>query len=667
MSFGVGAGIGNIVSRLKLLNANWKNVLGNVHVLNTPIIHQFIDKKQSNIISNTIIANSLIYKAVEISFFDSIKKSGKVDYQKGGGFGTIFQLFILICALASAMNTPSNDLVVHSQNMDKVVEWSNKVITPRVSHSVSISGAAQIPILFGLTFQSELNVGFDKIFADARNELEPLIQSVRGECLKNIKQYKGSLHPEYTNLINGETSIELIAEPPKFEKDTQTSACFGINPLPFHFNKETGNIDFVNINMPLNQVTEILYTIVGDMNSIMQTNPSKEVVKAYNGLVALANGMEEIEKLLFNVFSPVVFDSNMPNKYRLDTLERSFNAIIKEMEKINYFLSLTNPAARMEAASLLAEANEKLENEKMIADARTAMREAKNIESDQNVKDSNDYYGNKVNENMAFIRTIGKKTLEIPVDISEAVSNAAVKTVLAPVNSILNGATELIMNNKLIAALAAIGVLLAGVVTIKIASEKLTIIYKVGNAIKTVVLLPITVPIWIGKTTYSVGKKIKVLLYRSEESSNPNVPLIDNGPIDNGQVITNPVNPVVVTPVNPVVVTPVAKKLSNQELEKLTKQKIEIIQDIESKKAHLANYTKSYNSNIANKFKDDIHKQMIFLDSEIAKLNSELDEVETKLFKHKAKGTRKRIKIKNTKKNKNKKRNKPSRKFKLRK
>jgi len=174
--------------------------------------------------------------------------------------------------------------------------------------------------------------------------------------------------------------------------------------------------------MPLKQVIEILYTIVGDMDSVMQAtkpNQDKEVVHAYNSMLIIAKGLEKIEELLFDVFSPVVFNADMPDEYRVESLEDSFGAIIKEMTQMKNLLSLKNPIQRMESESLLADANEELENEKMNADKETIIREGKNIKSQQNVQNAQAYYGNKFNEKVAPISTIGKKLMEMPVNVSQ--------------------------------------------------------------------------------------------------------------------------------------------------------------------------------------------------------------------------------------------------------
>jgi hypothetical protein len=238
------------------------------------------------------------------------------------------------------------------------------------------------------------------------------------------------------------------------------------------------------------------------------------------------------------------------------------------------------------------------------------------------------------------------------------------------------------MSNKLILLLAAFGVFLSGVAVIKFNSYVVTITYKIGNLIKTIVLSPIKASIYIGKSIYSVGQKIKVLLYRPKDEETTIVPVANpvattttTPPlkIDNGSNV--PTTTTTIVPVaNPVATTttivPVVKrKPTKDELELLTKKE-SIKKDIVSNNQHLETITKTYTKFQTTKdenFLPKISEQMDLYKTKIAKLQLELDKVETKLHNLTARGTRKRNNKKNTKKNKKRVPVKPSRKFKLRK
>jgi len=250
--------------------------------------------------------------------------------------------------------------------------------------------------------------------------------------------------------------------------------------------------------------------------------------------------------------------------------------------------------------------------------------------------------------------------LEVPVNVSQALSEATVDAILAPIDSVLKGVKKLIMNNPFILALAALGVFLAGIVTIKIAKNKLTIVYNVGNAIKKIVLFPITATIWI-------GKKIKVLLYRSEVDANPtlsidngpppNVPLINNGPDANPNPVVTPVA------VTPVVVTPTANQI--KEIQDKIQDKKEFITKI---KTNLDNARKQGTTRNTPQIKKRIEE----IEDGLQNAEDELDKLQTMELRlnqalNKAKGTRKRNNKKNTKKNKKRLQSKPTRKFKPRK
>ena len=537
--------ISNVLCRLNATIAIFENL--QLNVLNNQYLHKYISQTNVNNLKQCIYNQFFIFKAIKISLFDLIEQSGKVDYQKGGNpYHMMFRVFVIIILLAAKTIASSNELVVNSKSKGPNFEWANRLVEPSVINVVEIPGAKNTPILFGLTYKNQLNSDLTKIFQDTQRDVYSLLKPIRSKCLTHVKQNKMSVHTEYINLSNGLQEIDsVIDNPTTYDKDTQSAACFEINPLPFNFNQDTGNIEFIHVNMPLNQITEILYTIIGEMESVMKDTtkpkPNKEFVEAYNGMLIIATGLEKIRELLFDIFSPVVFNPNMPNEYRLESLEDSFGAIINEMTQMKDLLNLKNPQEQMEANAKLDYANEEFQNEETIAIARETSRKAKKIKSEQNVKDTSAYYGNQFDERIAPVKSIGKKTLEIPVDFVGAVSDAAVNTVLAPVNSVLKGAKETIMNNKFISALFALGVFVTGVVTITIAKNKLTIIYKVANLIKKIVLLPITVPIEIGK------KVIKVVWYQPIEetqivnpdlqpTSNQIVPLIENGP---EQVVVN--------------------------------------------------------------------------------------------------------------------------------
>lgn len=638
--------VSDILGRLDAVIAIFENL--QLEALNKPHLHKYMSQTNVNNLKQYIYNLFFIFKAVRISLFDLIKQSGKVDYQKGGNpYQMMFRIFVIIIVLAAKTIASSNELVVNSQNADPILEWTNRVVEYSVTNVIEIPGAKNTPILFGLTYKSQLNADLTKLFQNTQRDVYSLLKPIRSKCLTHVKQNKMSMHTEYINLPNGLQEIDSIIEnPTSVDKNTQSAACFEINPLPFNFNPETGNIEFIHVNMPLDKISEILYTILGDMNSVLKVSkptPNKEFVEAYNGLLIIANGLEKIRELLFDIFSPVVFNPNMPNEYRLESLEDSFGAIINEMAQMKDLLNLKNPQEQMEANAKLDYANEEFQNEEMIALARETSRKAKKIKSEQNVKDTSAYYENQFDERIAPVKTIGKKALEVPVELVGAVSDAAVNTVLAPVNSVLKGAKETVMNNKFISALLALGVFVTGVVSIQIAKNKLTIIYKVANAIKTIVLLPITIPISIGT------KLIKVVWYRPVEETpivNP-ILSIDNGPVDEMNRIVDVVPPFVEPVPEPITI-----------VKRKTKKDVEKQNEIEKLEMELARVVKMY-SDFENK---GIKDKLPGIQRGITQITEKLDSL------NKARGTRKRINHKNTKKNKKRLQTKPSRrKFKPRK
>lgn len=666
--------LGALKTRLNVINAIFENLP--LHYLNNLYVLKRISQNNVNNLKQCIYNHFFIFSAIEKSLLGLIEESGKVKQEQIGGnpYQTMFQVFIILLVLAATLIESSNEMVVNSQKSEPAFEWlTNRVVETKVVNVINVPGTIT-PMFGSLTYKWPLNIEIDKLFQETQRDASKLSKEIRGKCLLHVKENLESMHLEYINTNDGSQVIDSVTQnPTTYDKDTQMAACFEINPLPFNFNPNTGNIEFIHVNMPLNQVTQILYTIVGDMESVIKAtapNQDKELVEAYNGMLIIANGLEKIGELLFDVFSPVVFNANTKDEYRIESLEDSFGAIIKEMSQMKDLLNLKNPIQRMAAENSFFEANEELENKQILADARSARRTAKDIESEQNVQDSKQHYRNKFGELIAPASAIGENILQIPVKISEAVSDAAVNAVLAPVNSVLKGAKKTIMNNKLIAALLALGVFVTGVVTIKIAKNKLTIIYKVANAIKTIVLLPITVPIYIGK------KIIKVVWYRSkvEDNQPANVP-VDPLQINNGQVVTNPLQidngsdvtttTTTIVPVKTTTQVVVKRKPTKEELELLTKKE-SIKKDIVSNTQHLETITKTYTKFQTTKdenFLSKISDQMNLYKTKIAKLHLELDKVETELYLT-AKGTRKRNNKKNTKKNKKRLQVKPSRKFK---
>ena len=663
--------LGALKTRLNVINAIFENLP--LHYLNNLYVLKRISQNNVNNLKQCIYNHFFIFSAIEKSLLGLIEESGKVKQEQIGGnpYQTMFQVFIILLVLAATLIESSNEMVVNSQKSEPAFEWlTNRVVETKVVNVINVPGTIT-PMFGSLTYKWPLNIEIDKLFQETQRDASKLSKEIRGKCLLHDKKNLASMHLEYINTNDGSQVIDSVTQnPTTYDKDTQMAACFEINPLPFNFNPNTGNIEFIHVNMPLNQVTQILYTIVGDMESVIKAtapNQDKELVEAYNGMLIIANGLEKIGELLFDVFSPVVFNANTKDEYRIESLEDSFGAIIKEMSQMKDLLNLKNPIQRMAAENSFFEANEELENKQILADARSARRTAKDIESEQNVQDTKQHYGNKFDELIAPASAIGENILQIPVKISEAVSDAAVNAVLAPVNSVLKGAKKTIMNNKLIAALLALGVFVTGVVTIKIAKNKLTIIYKVANAIKTIVLLPITVPIYIGK------KIIKVVWYRSkvEDNQPANVP-VDPLQINNGQVVTNPVvtNPVVQLIENGPVVTLIKpqRKLTQKEkneIEALKKQKIEIEHSIMTQTDHLNKITSQLTKPLTQAQRDTINTTIYSYNIQIAKLLNDSDKLETELHNlTRAEGTRKRNNKKNTKKNKKRVQVKPSRKFK---
>jgi hypothetical protein len=551
--------IADIITRLNFVIEMF-NILP-FEVLNSPYLYKYMSPTNVNNLKQCIYNQSFIFNAVKISLFNLIKQSGKVDYQKGGNpYQMMFRIFVIIILLAAKTVTSSNELVVNSKNNAPSYDFSSQVVEYTITNVVEIPGAKNTPILFGLTYKNQLNLDLTKLFQETQRNVHSLLRNIRSKCLTHVKRNKESVHTQYINLPDGSQEIDsVVSSPTTYDKDTQIASCFEINPFPFNFNQDTGNIEFIHVNMPLEQVTTILYGILGDMDSVIKDTtkpkPNKEFIEAYNGILIIADGLEKIRELLFDIFSPIVFNPNMRDEYRLESLTDSFNAIILEMTKMKNLLDLKNPYEQMEANSKLEYANEKLKNEETIALARQMSREAENLISKQNVEDTNSYYGNKFDEYMAPASALGNKALEVPVGAVRAMSDAAVDIVFAPVNSVLKGAKQTIMNNKFIAALLAIGVFVTGVITIKIAKNKLTIIYKVGNVIKKILCSPITIPIYIGKRILGYEETV-------EETPAPvnQQPLIENGPavtpalIENGPAVTN---------------QPLTEELNERELRKL--------------------------------------------------------------------------------------------------
>lgn len=633
------------LNRLNSINAIFGSLP--LHALNNKSVLKRMSQTNVNNLKQWIYNQSFIFSALEKSLLGLIKQSGKVRFQQTGGnpYQTMFQVFIILLVLAATLIESSNEMVVNSQKSEPAFEWlTNRVVETKVVNVINVPGTIT-HMVGSFTYKWPLNTAIYTLFQEIQRDISKLLKEIRGKCLLHGKQNKAYTHIEYITTEDGSQKIDSITQkPPTYDKDTQMAACFEINPLPFNFNPNTGNIEFIHVNMPLNQVTEILYTIVGDMESVIKAtapNQDKELVEAYNAMLIIANGLEKIGELLFDVLSPVVFNANTIDEYRIESLKDSFDAIIKEMSQMKDLLNLKNPIQRMAAENLISEANEKLTTEEMIAYARKTSREADTIKSQQNVQDTSVYYGNKFDENMAPLKSIGKKVLEVPVDFVGAVSDAAVNTVLAPVNSVFKGAKETIMNNKFIMILAALGVFVTGVVTITIAKNKLTIIYKVGNLIKKIVLLPITVTMWI-------GKQIKVLLYRPkvEETTPTTTPTlqIDNGPDVPDVTTTTTIVPLETT--TPVVVKRKPRK-EDEKLVEITKMETELARVIEMYSNFEKNGTKAKLPGIKRR---------------IVELTENLESL-----KAKAKGTRKRNNKKNTKKNKKRLPVKPSRKFKLRK
>jgi hypothetical protein len=621
--------IGDILSRLNLINAIFDELP--FKELDNPLLRKYISQTNVNYMKQFIYNLSFIFKATKISLFDLVKQSGKVDYQIGGNpYTRMFSTFLIIIMLLSKTIASSNELAVNSKKSGPAYEWARPVTQYTVTDAIEIPGAKNTPIAFGLKYRNKLNTDLSKLFQDTQRELDLLLKHLRGKCLKYVKENKGYVHIEYIHQLNGLQVIDSKTEnPTTYDKDTQNAVCFEINPLPFNFNQETGSIEFIHVNMPLNQITEILNTIVGDMDGIMKdTNkpkPSKEFIEAYNGILIIADGLEKIRNLLFDVFSPVVFNPNMPNAYRIESLEDSFGSIINEMIQMKDLLNLKNPYEQMEASSKLEYAKEELENAKTKALAEESSRTARQIESDQKVKNTKVYYANVIDENMASVQSIGRKISEVPSDFVGAISDAAVNTALAPVNSVLKGAREMIMNNKLIGLLFALGVFVTGVVTIKIRKGIISIVYKIANAIKTIVLMPIKVTIWLGK------KVINVLWYKEKVEETPTVLQIENDPGPDVNVVTPVVTPVVENQV--AVVAPVVNSEKKIEIQRL--------------------------ENALKNAKDQLIQRPTLNNIKIR-----ISELEDQLVAlRNAQGTRKRIAKKNTKKKNLKKRTKPSRKI----
>lgn len=670
-------GIANALTRLNSIN----EIFGSLplHALNNPYVPKHMSQTNVNNLKQWIYNQSFIFRALEKSLFGPsglTKQSGKVHFQKqtgGNPYQTMFQIFFILLALTATLIESSNEMVVNSQKSEPAFEWrTNLVVETKVVNVINVPGTIA-PMFGALTYKWPLNTAINKLFQETQRDVSKLLKEIRGKCLSHGKQSKAYMHLEYINTDDGSQVIDSITQnPTTYDKDTQMAACFEINPLPFNFNPNTGNIEFIHVNMPLNQVTQILYTIVGDMESVIKAtapNQDKELVEAYNGMLIIANGLEKIGELLFDVFSPVVFNADTIDEYRIESLKESFDAIIKEMSQMKDLLNLKNPIQRIAAEKSLVEANEELENKQIVADARTAMRMAKDIASEQNVQDTKQHYGNKFTEFIAPVSAIGDNILQMPVKISESISDATVKTILAPINSILHGGKELIMSNILIMLLAAFGVFLAGVGFIKFNSYAVTITYTVGNLIKTIVLSPIKASIYIGKSIYSVGQKIKVLLYRPKDDANPvattttiTTPLkIDNG-LNVPTTIVQVTNPVATTTTQVVV----KRKPTKEELE-LTKEKKRIENSLKTQEEHLTKISSNNRSSLNQTQIDTLDKNIKSYTKQIAELQLELDKVETKLYNPTARGTRKRNNKKNTKKNKKRVPVKPSRKFKLRK
>lgn len=634
--------IGDTLSRLNLIIEILDELPFNQ--LNNPLLLKYISQTNVNNLKQSIYNISFMFKATKISLFDLIEKSGKVDYQIGGNpYMRMFSIFIVIIMLLSKTITSSNEIVLNSKKSGPAYEWARPVAQYTVTDVIEIPGAKNTPIAFGLKYRNQLNTDLSTLFQNTQRQLDLLLKQIRGKCLGYVKQNKGSVHTEYVHQLNGLQVIDSKTDnPTTYDKDTQMAACFEINPLPFNFNQETGSIEFIHVNMPINQIIDILNTILTDMNSVItdtsKPKPNKEFTQAYNGILIIADGLEKIRDLLFDVFSPVVFNPDMPNEYRLENLNDSFNSIINEMIRMKDLLNLKNPHEQMEASSKLAYAKEEFENAEIIASARKKSREARQIESNQNVKDTKAYYANAIDENMAASQSIGKKILEVPADVVGAVSDAAINTALAPVNSLFKGAREMIMNNKLIALLFALGVFVTGVVTIKVRKGIISIVYKIANAIKTIVLIPITIP-------YSIGTKIiNVLCYKTVEETNSNALQIDNGPVVVTPVVENQV--AVVAPAEPVVTQVVA-----QVKQKPTKKQDEIeVQKLETELARILQVFSDFERN-------GIKDKLPGIRRRIVQLTETLDRLKN------ASGTRKRNNKKNTKKKNLKKRTKPSRKF----
>ena len=645
MNFGVG--IANALTRLNSIN----EIFGSLplHALNNPYVLKHMSQTNVNNLKQWIYNQSFIFRALEKSLFGPsglTKQSGKVHFQKqtgGNPYQTMFQIFFILLALTATLIESSNEMVVNSQKSEPAFEWrTNLVVETKVVNVINVPGTIT-PMFGALTYKWPLNTAINKLFQETQRDVSKLLKEIRGKCLSHGKQSKAYMHLEYINTDDGSQVIDSITQnPTTYDKDTQMAACFEINPLPFNFNQETGSIEFIHVNMPINQIIDILNTILSDMDSVIKDTskpkPNKEFTQAYNGILIIADGLEKIRDLLFDVFSPVVFNPDMPNEYRLENLNDSFNSIINEMIRMKDLLNLKNPHEQMEASSKLAYAKEEFENAEIIASARKKSREARQIESNQNVKDTKAYYANVIDENMAASQSIGKKILEVPANIVGAVSDSAINTALAPVNSLFKGAREMIMNNKLIALLFALGVFVTGVVTIKVRKGIISIVYKIANAIKTIVLVPITIP-------YSIGTKIiNVLCYKTVEETNSNALQIDNGPVVVTPVVENQV--AVVAPAEPVVTQVVA-----QVKQKPTKKQDEIeVQKLETELARILQVFSDFERN-------GIKDKLPGIRRRIVQLTETLDRLKN------ASGTRKRNNKKNTKKKNLKKRTKPSRKF----
>jgi hypothetical protein len=595
--------IAGIINRLTTVNEIFASLP--MDVLNSPYLHK---SKLTNV-KQSIYNWYFIFKASELSLFSLIKKSGKVEYQVGGNpYQTMFKAFLFILLLAATIMST------------ELVDWTepdstNQLTTRKVVNSVVLHGTQPTTNFFGFVVQPELNKDVSEIFMAAQRALEGWTRDIRIKCSANVKLSDGRDVPVYTS-INGKSTVEYFKERGTHSKDVQKQACVSIDAMPFKFNKETGSIEFMHVNMQLTEIMNILQSTADDMRTVIDSNssPDPKMKDAYNKIIIIVEGLEKINELLYYTFSsPVLFDKDSHNKYRLESLEESLGSIVSEVKLMASLLSLQSPVERMVAESQLDKANEQLVTAEILADASQAVIDAKNVKSHQNVMETRTNVKNFFQENTASIRESGNQLSQIPVDLAKSLSDMGVNVLLAPLESISEGATNFVMNNKFIMTIILAGVLLFGVISIKVRKGVISVVYRIANVIKTIVLLPITVP-------FRIATKIRNLLYYREEV---HILQIENGSNSNGttsQVVmpSQDVMPVVSNPTQ--VVIPVVKTEQELDIERLEKALNNARKQAISRKG---------NPRLLNNIKS--------LEAQLAELKG-------------AKGTRKRIAKTNTKK-----------------